>query len=186
MRKLTLSIAVATLATAGVAIAAPGMMQGDMTRAQVQATAAEHFAKMDANGDGKLDAADREARRAKMFDRIDTDKDGAISRDEFTAHHRAGPGGEHAMHEGQRGEQVARDGHRGMRGHRGGGMHMMKRADTDGDGASSQAECTAGALTMFDAADADRNGTVTQAERKAAHDAMRAQWKAKREAGQAD
>ena len=63
---------------------------------------------------------------------------------------------------------------------------MMKRAVTDGDGAISQAEFTAGALKMFDAADADRNGTVTQAERKAAHDAMRAQWKAKREARQAD
>ena len=42
MRKLTLSIAAATLATAGVAVAAPGMMagDGDMTRAQAQAMAA--------------------------------------------------------------------------------------------------------------------------------------------------
>ena len=90
MRKLTLSIGAAVLATAGVAVAAPqmaGHMQADMTRAQAQTTAAEHFAKMDANGDGKLDQADRAARQAKMFDRIDADHNGSISRDEFAATH---------------------------------------------------------------------------------------------------
>ena len=44
------------------------------------------FAKMDANKDGKIDPADREAHdRPPMFDRIDTNKDGAITRDEFAA-----------------------------------------------------------------------------------------------------
>ena len=88
MRKLTLSIGAAVLATAGVAVAAPqiaGHVQADMTRAQAQTMAAEHFAKMDANGDGKLDTADRAARQAKMFDRIDADHNGSISRDEFAA-----------------------------------------------------------------------------------------------------
>ncbi|MGN6500589.1 MAG: EF-hand domain-containing protein [Tsuneonella sp.] len=192
MCKLTLSIALATLATAGVAIAAPGMTQdknwgGDVTRAQAEAQAAQRFARMDANGDGKLDSADRAAMRAKMFDRIDANHDGSISRDEFAAMHRGGrdgqpdagaPDGDHAMNRGMGGGH-----HMGMRGHRG-GMGMMKAADTNADGAISQAEFTAGALKRFDAADANHDGTVTQAERKAARDAMRAQWKANREARQ--
>ena len=179
MRKLTLSIAAATLATAGVALAAPGMMQGDMTRAEAQAKAAEHFAKMDANGDGVLDQADREARRAQRFDRIDANSDGAISRDEFAAKHRGHREG------ADDGERRGKRGHKGMRGHRS-GMHMLRMADTDGDGAVSQAEFTAGAMKMFDAADADNDGTVTDAERKAAHAKLRAEWKAKREARQAN
>jgi Ca2+-binding EF-hand superfamily protein len=192
MRKLTLSIALATLATAGVAIAAPAVTPatnhgknwgGDVTRAQAETQAAQRFARMDANGDGKLDSAYRAAMQAKMFDRIDANHDGSISRDEFAAMHR-GHDGDQAM-----GQPGARDGkrgghHMGMRGHRGGGMGMMKAADTNNDGAISQAEFTAGALKRFDAADANHDGTVTQAERKAARDAMRAQWKAQREARQ--
>lgn len=179
MRKLTLSIAAATLATAGVALAAPGMIEGDMTRAEAQAKAAEHFARMDANSDGVLDQADREARRARMFDRVDADNDGAINREEFAAMHR----GRHQAGEGHGGHA---DGHRKMRGHRGGGMHMLRMADANNDGAITQAELTAGAMKMFDAADADSDGTVTQAERKAAHAKMRAEWKARREARQGD
>lgn len=180
MRKLTFSIAAATLATAGVAIAAPGMMQGDMTRSGVQAKAAEHFAKMDVNGDGVLNPADRQARRAQMFDRIDADSNGAISREEFTAMHRGHrEGAEDGEHRGKRGGK-------GMRGHRGGGAHMMRMADANNDGAISQAEFAAGALKMFDAADTDNNGTVTEVERKAAHGKMRAERKARREARQAN
>ena len=178
MRKVTLSIAAATLATAGVAIADPQMggraPQGDVTRAQAEATAAARFATMDVNSDGKLDAADRTARQARAFDRIDADNNGAISRDEFTA--RRGP-----QRDGADATAGTRKG--GKRGGmRGGRMGMAQAADTNNDGAITQAEFTAGALTMFTAADADRNGTVTQAERKAARDAMRAQWQQRRAA----
>lgn len=194
MRKLTLSIALATLATAGVAVAAPQMggraPQGDVTRAQVEATAAQRFARMDVNGDGKLDVADRAARQARAFDRIDTNNDGAISREEFTARRgerRANAaGGVQAGRHGMGGADMPRHRMGGKRGgHHGGGMALAKRADTNNDGAISQAEFTSGALAMFDRADADRNGTVTQAERKAARDAMRAQWQQRRTAAQA-
>ena len=192
MRKLTLSIGAALLATAGVAVAAPqiaGHMQADMTRAQAQAMAAEHFAKMDANGDGQLDSADRAARQAKVFDRIDADHNGAISRDEFAAMHgQRGQRGEgvRAGRHGMGGADMPRarmGGHRGGHGGHGGfggGMGLAKLADANNDGAVSQAEFTAGALKMFDTADADRNGTVTQAERKAARDAMKAKWQQRR------
>ncbi len=195
MRKLTLSIVAATLATAGVALAAPGMgghqmPQGDMTRAQAQAMAAEHFAKMDVNGDGKLDKTDREAMRAqmqeKMFDRIDADNDGSISKSEFEAMHR---GHREGAREGKRGDQAGMAGHRmgGKRGHgmRGGAGMMAKMADTNGDGTIDQAEFTAAAMKRFDRVDADHNGIVTQAERTAAREAMKAKWQERRAARQA-
>lgn len=192
MRKLTLSIAAATLATAGVAFAAPGMMAGkaDMTRADAQAMAAEHFAKMDANADGKIDAADRAARQAKMFDRMDADKNGSISREEFAAMHTRGDraGGEHAgMDHGQAGGEHRMGGHRmGKRGHGGMGGHAMmgKMADTNNDGVITQAEFTAAALKHFDTIDADHNGTVTAAERQAARADMKAKWQQRRAAAQ--
>lgn len=187
MRKLTLSMTAAVLATAGVAIAAPAIAQGmakpDMTRAQVEAKAAEHFAKMDLNNDGVLNAADREARRAKVFDKLDSDNNGSISEAEFAARHAA-----RAEKRADRAEHAAHEG--GKRGHRMGGHRMMgrmamaKMADTNNDNAISRAEFTAAALAHFDKADADRNDTVTQAERKAAHQAMRAEWQAKRQAAQ--
>jgi len=178
MRKLTLSIAAATLATtglAGVAYAAPGMMSkgGDTTRAEAAAKADAMFAKMDVNGDGKIDQADRAAKKARMFDRMDADKSGSVSKEEFAAagKKKGGPDGE------MRGERRSKHGDRmGKRGHRGGGMAMMKMADTNKDGAISKAEFQTAALKRFDVADANKDGTVTAAERKAARDAMKAKW----------
>jgi hypothetical protein len=188
MRKLTFSIALSTLATATVALAAPGMgghkmPQGDVTRAQAEAAAGERFARMDANGDGLINQADREARRAKMIARLDTDKDGTVSAEERAAARANRPEGARA---GKRGGDHA--GHAGMAGKRmaGRGMGMMKMADTDGNGALSRAEFTAAALKRFDRIDADRNGTVTETERKTAREAMRAQWQARKAAAPAN
>lgn len=166
MKKLTLLLpAAAVLGMAGVAIAAPGqgrMPQGDMTRAQAQARAEAGFAKMDVNGDGKLDQADRAAMRDKMFDRIDTDGNGQISRAEFAAMAE--------MHHGKNGH----DKH----------MRMGKRMGMGKDGQMTRTAFVDRAMTMFDKADTNHDGTVTQAERKAARDAMRQQWQARREARQ--
>jgi Ca2+-binding EF-hand superfamily protein len=185
MRKLTLSIAAATLATAGIAFAAPAIMgtNGDMTRAQAQTMAARFFAKMDLNSDGKIDSADRAARQAKMFDRIDTDHNGAISREEFAAMHKRGDRGtgEHAGMAGMNHGQAAGEHRMGQRGR--GGMRdhmqmMMRMADSNNDGAITEAEFTAAALKHFDMVDADHNGTVTAAERQAAEGAMKARMQA--------
>ncbi|SNS37056.1 EF-hand domain-containing protein [Sphingopyxis indica] len=179
-------------------LAAQGGKMGDadgngvLTRAEAQAHATEKFAKMDANGDGKLDQSDREAKRAemhaKMFERLDADKDGSISKAEWDQ--RAAD--REAKRDGWRGKRMAAaDGERGMRGHHGmrgghhgmsGGRDMMMKADTDGDKAISQAEFQTAALARFDAADTNKDGQVTAEERRAARDAMRAQWKAKRAA----
>ena len=167
-------------------LAAPGAgdRNATQTRAEVQTKAAEMFAKLDANKDGKLDAADRAAKRAerqaKMFARLDADGNGSISKAEWdqqgadraakrAAAGEAGQGKRHAM----RGHHGKRGGHHGMR--------MMGKADTDGDKAISQAEFQTAALARFDAADANKDGQVTAEERKA----QRGAWRAKRGAAPA-
>ncbi|AIT80116.1 EF-hand domain-containing protein [Novosphingobium pentaromativorans] len=196
--KVSLAISAATLAIGGVAYAQ--MPQGDpmmdtdgdgtVTRSESQAMAAAMFARMDVNKDGKLDRTDREERRTemknRMFEMLDANKDGSISKQEFMdARHPGhdgmrGPGGPGMDDAGMDGM----DGHHGKRGdkrgwHRG-GMAMMKMADTDNDGAISQAEFEAAAARHFDMMDANKDGTVTKEERKAARDKMKAQWQAKK------
>ena len=172
---------------AAIAVAAPAIAQNrtapqaDMTRAGVQERTQKAFERMDANKDGKIDTADREARRKAMFDRMDADKNGQISSAEFSAMHanhqrgdRAGAGkqGEHAGHKmGMRGQREAGKGMRGG---------MGRTADANGDGAITLAEMQAAALARFDRADADKNGTVTAAERKAQRDQMRQQMQQRR------
>jgi Ca2+-binding EF-hand superfamily protein len=137
---------------------------GILTRAEAEARSARLFARLDANKDGKLDSADRAARQAARFDRIDTDKDGQISRSEFTA-----PRMRPAMHaEGAPGPRMG-PGRRGPH-----GMMMRPRmADTDGDGAITQAEFTAAMMKRFDRADLNKDGQVTQDERRAIYQLRR-------------
>lgn len=184
MTKKTTAIGLATLAAAlvgtGVAVAAPGDMRqppADMTRAQASAKANERFDRMDANKDGKLDAADRAARQAQMFDKIDTDKNGSISRAEFDAHH--------AQMGQQRGQRMGKHhrGGRNMGDEAGGRMAMMGRADANGDRALSREEFVNTGLARFDRMDANKDGTVTVAERQAAHQAMRGKWHVRQDPG---
>lgn len=149
--------------TSGIALAAgqPHDMgdhpMGDMTRAQAMQMADARFDRMDANRDGRLDRADREAMHAKMagemFDRADTNHDGMISRDEWNA-------GAAKLAE--------------MRGHGRPMMrHMGMMADADGDRAISRDEFRQRAMEHFDRVDANHDGTISAAEREQAHAAMR-------------
>lgn len=188
-RKLVLS----AVAIAGV-VALPAVAQTMMrhapdqtvTRAQVEADVKETFDKVDANHDGFITREEaqtfRQGARAKihdaMFARLDSDKDGSISRSEFDAprgkladasakpdapKHRMGGG----MH---RGPGMA------MGTGLGGGM-LFDRADINKDGKLSLAEAEALPLQMFDRADTNRDGSVTPDERKAAREAIRNRWK---------
>lgn len=176
-------------------LAAPGGAKADtdgngtLTRAEAQAHATQRFAKMDFNKDGKVDAADRTAKRAEMqakkFATLDADGNGSISQAEW-----ASQGVERAAKRAERGAKRAEAGQadegkrHGMRGHgKRGGHHarhggMMAKADTNGDKAISQAEFQTAALARFDAADANKDGQVTAEERKA----QRGEWRAKRAA----
>ena len=186
MRKLTIALLTgAVTLTASTAVLAqqgrPGPRQ-DMTRAEVQEHSAEMFKRLDANGDGKLDQADRTAHEKARFDALDTDNNGALSFDEFAAA-RGKRDGKMAKRGGPRGDgdgpQMA------MRGKRGGpGMgprEMLERADTNKDGAITLAEFQTAALAHFDAVDSNKDGTVSADERKAQHESMRAKWRDRRE-----
>lgn len=179
MRRLTISLfaGAAVLAASGAAFAQDRPARNaELTRTAAQERAATAFTRIDANGDGQLDAADRAARQKARFDRIDTDGNGAVSYEEFTA--------QHGKQDGQRAGRGDRPGgHRmGMRGGMRGGamMGLRGKADANSDGTLTQAEFTAAALARFDAADADKNGTVTAAERKAQRETMRSQWRERR------
>jgi Ca2+-binding EF-hand superfamily protein len=176
------ALSVAALGIGGAAIAAPGLMHGgDLTRAQAQERATQMFSRLDVNGDGQINDADREARLAKRFDSLDKDGNGSLSRDEFMA------GRDH-----KRGDRLAagESGKPGWKGHRGGGHFggmggaMLKKADTNGDGSISAAEFAAANLARFDQADTNKDGIVTREERKAAFEAKRAEWKTHRQQSQ--
>jgi len=45
----------------------------------------QRFSRMDVNGDGAISEEDRQQRGARFFDAADTNKDGQLSKEEFTA-----------------------------------------------------------------------------------------------------
>lgn len=69
-----------------------GWMKGPHTRAEVEAKVKERFAAIDANKDGAVIQAEADAyrdakraeKRGRMFESLDTDKNGQISRAEAT------------------------------------------------------------------------------------------------------
>ncbi|QYU66143.1 hypothetical protein J4558_14175 [Leptolyngbya sp. 15MV] len=97
MRKLTLTLSVAALALAGTVAAQPDRASGEraerdersgpITREQHDQRTAAMFARLDANGDGVIDARDRAARNAQRFDRLDADGNGEITMAEMQAAH---------------------------------------------------------------------------------------------------
>jgi Ca2+-binding EF-hand superfamily protein len=152
------------------------------TRAAAEARAKAHFAERDLNHDGFIASdeirAEFEARRGRAqdmaFERLDTNKDGTISREEFAARP-AGPGGPGLVE--RRIERISPEG--GAAGARemrvmtlhkapGQGGHMIMMSDSDHDGRISQAEAVAGALRMFDQTDTNHDDIVTPEERRAA------------------
>ena len=139
--------------------------------AQREARQQRRFARLDANEDGQLNDADREARRKEAFDRADADHSGGISYEEFAALR--------DQRGDRRGPEVARferrrpggpDGERGP-GRRGGGM--IRGADADHDGAVTQAEFADAALARFDRVDANKDGTISVDERPQGRRMMR-------------
>jgi len=176
MKKFLIGFSLVAMAGAGVALAQDHGAMGDpmgnktVTRAEVQAKAEAHFAMMDVNKDGKLDAADRAAHMDQKFDAIDTNKNGAISKDEFAAARKDGHEGMPGMkHDGGHDRKGMGKGEHRMGG---GGMMMLRMADTNKDGAVTKDEFVAAHLKMFDMADTNHDGQLTPAERKAARAKM--------------
>ena len=185
------SVLIASGVAVAIAVPALAQMGGHMmktgepkTRAEVEARIKEHFAKVDANGDGFVVMAEAEGAREKMtaamrdshFDMLDANHDGSISRAEFDAGHQGDEMGK-ADHVGEHKMGMAR--HHGRRMAMGGG-HMFERADANSDGKVTLGEAMALPLAHFDKADANHDGTLTPEERKAAHEKMREMWRDKR------
>ena len=196
MKSFSIYAGIAALAVTSAAVlyAAPGDMPGRapqraVTKAEAMQMGDASFAKMDANGDGMLNVADRAAMMSKRFAAIDTDKNGAISEAEFMAMHeaRADRRGERrgkAMERGMMGEPGMMGAHGGHRGGRGGGaMGLMKRADTNGDQSVSQAEFRAAVEARFAKADTNNDGTISAEERQANR---KGKWRARMAPGQPD
>lgn len=174
MSKINRTAALTALALAAIpaALLAQPAPPANVTKADAQARAAEMFARMDINKDGKLDQADRAARQAEHFARMDTDKDGKLSQSEFSAGR-------------PKREGMAQDrkepGKMGRRGGGHGAMGMMARmADTNKDGALTRDEFLAAQGKHFEMMDADKSGTVTAEERQAARAKMREHMKTMR------
>lgn len=126
--------------------------------------------------------ADVEAKVKAHFADVDTNKDGAISKEEADAFHAKMAADRNARMfaeiDTDKNGQISREefdahhkgmGHGGMRGK--GHDEMFSRADANKDGKVTMDEARAQAMAMFDKADTDKNGTVTPEERRAAwHD----------------
>lgn len=116
---------------------------GVVTRDEVTARLSAAFARVDADGDGKISPAEREAVREVL---------GGPGMDGPPPPPR-GPEGRPALRERMAGRMAA-------------------RMDKDGDGMISLDEQKARALARFDRADTNKDGKIDAAERKAMHDRM--------------
>lgn len=177
-RIMTLSLAGAALAaTIGGAAHAQATSKPAPTRAAVEQRASEVFARLDANGDGRLDRADRDARRQERLARRDANSDGQLTQADRAARRQAlfaridadGNGAisvaEFSAQRDQRGElRAERRGRTGLRAARR-GAGIGRAADTNRDGTVTQAEFASAALARFDRVDVDKDGTISDNER---------------------
>ncbi|WP_353229867.1 calcium-binding protein [Novosphingobium sp.] len=192
------AITLVLLSTAALVSAAPVAMAGPgpaATYAEVTAMADKMWTRMDANHDGRIDAADRDARMLEHFVKADTNHDGMVSKDEFLAQVHARAAQWHAHHpddadgppppghDGLDHDGPDQDGadhgpmHPGMGRHPGGmiGMaviHPAMRAARHDD-AITRPAFDAAIKARFAALDTDHNGTLTRDELRAA---MRDAW----------
>lgn len=80
---LALSAAAMTLTGGTVAIAQQQQRGGDITKAQMLEMTGKMFERMDVNSDGKVDAADGDARKDAMFEKLDADSNGEVTQAEM-------------------------------------------------------------------------------------------------------
>lgn len=156
---------------------AHGPMAGkSVTRAEMVQKVQQHFARLDTNKDGFVTRAESDAVRSTIRERV-----------EKRVEHRGEAMFERmdANKDGSISRAEFDAAHQSMAGKHGGPgkrIHMMhgamsgrmfEMADSDKDGRVSLAEATNAAAAHFDKADSNRDGTLTGDEMRAAHKAMR-------------
>lgn len=164
-----------------------------MTRAETVEMVREHFGRLDNDRDGVISVEEIKTRHLAMvdsgpgaphvmkmrehggdpaaaFDRLDANKDGSISRDEFAKAHEQRI--ERRIEIREQRKEAAKDGKdvrkhvMRMGGPGGFGGRMIVMADTDKDGKITLAEAEALALQHFDQLDTNKDGQVTPEERR--------------------
>ena len=108
---------------------------------------------MDADNDGRVSSSEHAAGATAMFAETDADGNGSVTASEMDAHWKAMGNG-------------AKEG--GMS-----SADKIKAIDTDGDGALSSAEHSAGSQAKFAEMDANRDGSLDKAEMDAGHKGMK-------------
>lgn len=197
MRKSTLAAgaaAVLAVLTAGSAMAQQAQMRGArgdtdgdgrISRAEFVDGRIAGLTAIDANRDGSISAEERRSgmdtrrnqRVSARFETLDTDGNGAVSREEFTAARQM---------RGDRAEGGARHGMRGHRGHRGGRGHGGARGDgSEARGPLAIADVQTRLTARFDRVDSNHDGFITTEEHTAARQAMREQRHERRAARRA-
>lgn len=182
-----------------------------MTRAEVVEMVREHFGKMDADRNGAITKTEIAGLHTEMFrdfkgfqgghvmmmgdpnaafDRLDTNKDGSISRDEFSAAREQRFERRVEKHEvikeGDKSPKDGKDARRHvMRMHGAGrfGGRMIVMADSNSDGQITLAEAETMALQHFDQMDTNRDGQVTREERRAGRPMIIKQMREEKENG---
>lgn len=140
------------------------------------------LAALDADRDGTVTAAERQAARTtrmqamadRRFERLDSDRNGVISREEFNATGERLRNARPAVRERQRRAGPIRPDRTPSEIGRSGSPRMTKSVVI--------ADVRARIEATFDQLDADRDGTVTAAERQSARAALRERAHARREA----
>jgi Ca2+-binding EF-hand superfamily protein len=167
--------------------------------AAAQGDGAEHFKKLDTNGDGVVTTAELTAGALERWTRSDTNKDGKVTADEAKAQlathkqemfGKRDANGDGKLTKDETGKMpearfTALDtdkdgalsvseleaGHPGMRGKHHGHEGKLP-GDVNGDGAITKEEASAGAEQMAKKLDADGDGKITKAELARGHHAF--------------
>jgi Ca2+-binding EF-hand superfamily protein len=151
---------VVTIGLAAAAMSAFLCIGARVALADTESAEAE-FKKMDTNGDGKISADEWTAAHKEMFSKMDTNGDGKISVDEMKA--------DLEKHQ----KMMAKPGAKEMI------SEKVKMMDTNNDGYISEDEFMASSKTMFDKLDTDHDGYLTKSELKAAHEKMKSKMQEK-------
>ena len=185
------------------------MADKTMTRAEMLTMVRDHFTRLDENKDGVITTAEVSDSRAKWsehrkemgggpgggwhgapmgdpsaaFDRLDTNKDGSISRDEFAKGHEQRDRAPHRHEREAQGCGQGRQARTGTEWADMGGAQMIVMADTNKDGKITEAEAEAMALQHFDQMDTNHDGQVTPEERRAGRSKMMKQMHADKTTG---
>jgi Ca2+-binding EF-hand superfamily protein len=175
-----MSLKITLLSTAFLIVAGPALAQTAPGTPPSPPQRGGGFERLDTNNDGVITRDEVRAVRTATFTRLDTNRDGSLDRAELTA------GRPDAMRDGPQGRTKNMQG-RGE----GRGGEFLTRADTNNDGNISRAEfdqaisamqrdkAARGAqqrTAMFERLDANRDGMITRAEA----DAARAQMEQRR------